>query len=121
MEEKLVNCIIADEKKFAFWSNAHNLDYRKPNCDLLKKIAKQGTIELLDGIWTDICFKCIWVYISSFLWTDIDYYKILIYFIHNKGGLIMGLTYVDYDENKVQISDAERRDNKIFSDKEKSG
>jgi hypothetical protein len=33
----------------------------------------------------------------------------------------MGLTYVDYDENKVQISDAERRDNKIFSDKEKSG
>lgn len=33
----------------------------------------------------------------------------------------MGLTYVDYDENKVQISDAERRDNKSFSDKEESG
>ena len=49
-EKKLVKRIIADEKRFAFGSDAHNLDDRKPNWDLLKKKVKPDVIELSDGI-----------------------------------------------------------------------
>lgn len=49
-EKKLVKRIIADEKRFAFGSDAHNLDDRKPNWDLLKKKAKPDAVELSDGI-----------------------------------------------------------------------
>ncbi|MBQ6211658.1 MAG: capsular polysaccharide biosynthesis protein [Ruminococcus sp.] len=49
-EKKLVKRIIADEKRFAFGSDAHNLDDRKPNWDLLKKKVKPDVVELSDGI-----------------------------------------------------------------------
>ena len=49
-EKKLVKRIIDDEKRFAFGSDAHNLDDRKPNWDLLKKKVKPDVIELSDGI-----------------------------------------------------------------------
>jgi len=49
-EKKLVKRIIADEKRFAFGSDAHNLDDRKPNWDLLKKKVKPDVIELSDGV-----------------------------------------------------------------------
>ena len=49
-EKKIVKRIIADEKRFAFGSDAHNLDDRKPNWDLLKKKVKPDVIELSDGI-----------------------------------------------------------------------
>lgn len=49
-EKKFVKRIIADEKRFAFGSDAHNLDDRKPNWDLLKKKVKPDVIELSDGI-----------------------------------------------------------------------
>ena len=49
-EKKLVKRIIADERRFAFGSDAHNLDDRKPNWDLLKKKVKPDVIELSDGI-----------------------------------------------------------------------
>lgn len=49
-EKKLVKRVIADEKRFAFGSDAHNTDDRKPNWDLLKKKVKPEIIELSDGI-----------------------------------------------------------------------
>ena len=49
-EKKLVKRVIADEKRFAFGSDAHNLDDRKPNWDLLQKKVKSDIIELSDGI-----------------------------------------------------------------------
>lgn len=49
-EKKLVKRVIADEKRFAFGSDAHNTGDRKPNWDLLKKKAKPEAIELSDGV-----------------------------------------------------------------------
>ena len=49
-EKKLVKRVIADEKRFAFGSDAHNLNDRKPNWDLLQKKAKPDVIALSDGI-----------------------------------------------------------------------
>jgi protein-tyrosine phosphatase len=49
-ERKLVKRIIADEKRFAFGSDAHNTGDRKPNWDLLKKKVKPDIIGLSDKI-----------------------------------------------------------------------
>ncbi|WP_296696020.1 CpsB/CapC family capsule biosynthesis tyrosine phosphatase [Ruminococcus sp.] len=49
-EKKLVKRIIADGKRFAFGSDAHNINDRKPNWDLLKKKAKPDVIVLSDEI-----------------------------------------------------------------------
>ncbi|WP_295090372.1 CpsB/CapC family capsule biosynthesis tyrosine phosphatase [Ruminococcus sp.] len=49
-EKKLVKRVIADEKRFAFGSDAHNTDDRKPNWDLLKKKVMPDVIEISDRI-----------------------------------------------------------------------
>ena len=49
-EKKIVKRIIADEKRFAFGSDAHNTDDRKPNWDMLKKKVKPDIIGLSDKI-----------------------------------------------------------------------
>lgn len=49
-EKKIVKRIIADEKRFAFGSDAHNTNDRKPNWDLLKKKVKPEIIGLSDKV-----------------------------------------------------------------------
>lgn len=49
-EKKIAKSIIADEKRFAFGSDSHNLSDRKPNWDLLKKKIKPEIIDLSDEI-----------------------------------------------------------------------
>ena len=50
-EKKLAKRVIADEKRFAFGSDTHNNNDRKPNWDFLKKKVKPEIIELSDNMY----------------------------------------------------------------------
>ena len=49
-EKKLAKRIISEYSRFAFGSDAHNVNDRKPNWDLLQKKVKPDSLDVSNGI-----------------------------------------------------------------------
>ena len=49
-EKRIAKTVLSEHTDFAFGSDAHNLDTRKPNWDLLKKKVKEDVISVSDSM-----------------------------------------------------------------------